>query len=109
MSKPDDPTLVGALIERRFLGVVEVDSATLLIGDPAYVLGRSEENRAGLDFQAVIDTPLELNAAAPFANGLALLIGLDDGPYGVFGEYDEGELMRVYIDLDGIALPEDAG
>lgn len=102
--------MTGPEVQRRFLGVVEVDSGTLLIGDPAYVLPRLEDARAGVDFQTVIDTQLELNGAVPFADGMALLIGLDDGPYSVFGEYDDDdELMRVYIDLDGIPLPEGAG
>jgi hypothetical protein len=37
------------MTERRFLGVVEVDSGTLLLGDPAYLLARADRHVPGLD------------------------------------------------------------
>lgn len=102
------PTLMETSLERRFLGVVEVDSGTLLISDPAYVLPRGEEDRPGIDFQAVIDTQLKPNAAYPFADKLALLIGLDsDGPYGVWGDFDDELLVSVHIDMNPIGSSED--
>lgn len=39
--------------ERRFLGIVEVDSGTLLVGDPAYCLPSIEHGKAGIDYSAI--------------------------------------------------------
>jgi hypothetical protein len=93
-------------LDRRFLGVVEVDSGTLLIGDPGYVLPSARDGKAGIDYQEVIDAPTT-GLAVPFAKGLALLANVaDDGPYFVYGEYDDGELIRICIHLDPIELDE---
>ena len=45
----DEPAL-----ERRFLGVVEVDSGTLLLGDPLYCLPRAKDGRPGIDYESII-------------------------------------------------------
>ena len=42
-------------VERRFLGMVEVDSGTLLVGDPLYCLPDGARDGAGIDYAAVID------------------------------------------------------
>ena len=36
---------------RRFLGVVEVDSGTLLVGDPIYCLPRAKDGKSGIDYE----------------------------------------------------------
>jgi hypothetical protein len=46
-------------IERRFLGVGEVGGGTLVVGDSGYVLARADQDRPGIDYQAVIDAPDE--------------------------------------------------
>ncbi len=87
------------------LGVVQVDSGTLLVGDPLYALPSAEGSRAGMDYQAVIDADLG-GFAAPFADQPVLLIGRfgGDGAYGVFGEFSEGELVRLVVDFDPLAV-----
>ena len=44
-------------LERKFLGVVEVDSGTLLVGDPTYCLPHAQTGRAGIDYEVVIKAP----------------------------------------------------
>jgi len=86
--------------ERRFLGVVEVDSGTLLIGDPAYCLPRAADKKPGIDYQAVIDAPLVL--AQHLAKLPVLLLSQfgGDGTFPVFAEFDEyGEVARVTIEF----------
>ena len=89
------------MTERRLLGWVEVDSGTLLIGDPVYVLPRASEDKAGVDYQAVIDAPADLYAQ-PLAERPVLLLQRfgGDGSFPVVGEFAEGELIAVHIDLD---------
>ena len=97
---PKDPAAQGPA--RKFLGVAEVDSGTLVIGDPAYLLPSKERGKPGIDYQAVIDAP-STPEAVPFAERLALLVNVrDDGPYFVYGEFDEGDLVRVTIEFDWI-------
>jgi hypothetical protein len=87
---------------RRFLGVVEVDSGTLIVGDPGYLLPRASQGKAGIDYQAVIDATDE--AAAQFAGRPVLLLGRfgGDGVFPVYGEFDEyGELVRVTVEFVG--------
>ena len=90
--------------ERRFLGVVEADSGTLLLGDPAYCLPHAERGKAGIDYRAVIDAPLEL--AQYLARQPVLLLGQfgGDGTFPVFAEYEDGELVRIAVEF---VEPED--
>lgn len=39
---------------RRFLGMVEVDSGTLLVGDPIYCLPYAKEAKPGIDYESII-------------------------------------------------------
>jgi hypothetical protein len=90
-----EPTL-----ERRFLGVVEVDSGTLLVGDPGYCLPRAKDGKPGIDYESIIgagDEPASYLAGKP-----VILLGAfgGDGTFPVFGEIDEyGELFRVTIEF----------
>lgn len=91
--------------ERRFLGVVEVDSGTLLVGDPAYCLPYASDGKPGIDYAAVIAAPNE--PAGYLGEKPVLLLGRfgGDGTFPVFGEFDEyGELIRVTVEFVG---PED--
>jgi hypothetical protein len=89
--------------EHRFLGTVEVDSGTLLIGDPGYCLPRAEDGTPGIDYAAVIAA--RPNEVAQYLRGqLVLLISHfgGDGTYPVFGDVDEdGELVSVTIEFVG--------
>lgn len=69
--------------ERKFLGIIEVDSGTLVVGDPTYLLPSKEQRKPGVDYQAVIDA--DRADAVPFARRLTLLINVARrdgiGPY----------------------------
>lgn len=85
--------------ERRFLGLVEVDSGTLLLGDPLYCLPSVDQGRPGIDYSAIFnagDVP-----AAPLAGMPVLLLGRfgGDGTFPVFGEFEDGELVRVTVEF----------
>jgi hypothetical protein len=95
------------MTERRFLGVVEVDSGTILIGDPAYVLPDAAQSKPGIDYREVVDLRIGDTSAVPLADGLAqLAIVRDDGPYFLYGEYDDGMLIRVTIEFEMVEPDE---
>jgi hypothetical protein len=87
------------VIERKFVGSVSVDSGTMVLGDPAYLLPSKEREKPGVDYQAVIDAgPDEFQT---FANGTSLLLQLSmgDGTYPVWGEFEDGEFMSITVYL----------
>ncbi len=91
---------------RRFMGLVEVDSGTLLVGDPLHCLPDRERGRAGIDYAAVIQAPDV--AAGPLEGRPVLLLGRfgGDGTFPVFAEVDEnGEVLAVTIEF---VEPDDA-
>jgi hypothetical protein len=91
---------------RKFLGVIEIDSGTLVVGDPAYLLPRAEDGKPGVDYQVVIDSGL--SAFQPFDKVSMLFTTPDgDGPLAVYGEFEDGELWKVSIILDAIEFGED--
>jgi hypothetical protein len=89
----------GQPIEHRFLGVVEVDSGTLLVGEPAYCLPSAEHGKAGIDYASVPQAPDE--PPSSLAGGMVLLLSQfgGDGTFPVFGEFEAGELVRVTIEF----------
>ena len=90
----------GEALERRFLGMVEVDSGTLLLGDPLYCLPRAKDGTPGIDYESIIGAPDE---PASFLGGRpVLLIGRfgGDGTFPVFAELDEdGIVIRVTVEF----------
>lgn len=97
-----EPTL-----ERQFLGLVEVDSGTIVISDPAYCLPHRDRGKPGVDYQAVIDADTSVTSSY-LGNGLVLLISNfgGDGTFPVFGEFEDGELIRVTVEF---VEPDDDG
>mgnify|MGYP003333107657 FL=1 len=85
----------------RFIGAVEVDSGTLVIGDPCYLLPDARNERPGVDAQALYRTGSP-DAAVPIVRDLALLLQRfgGDGRFPVYGRYDGPELVSVRIDFD---------
>jgi hypothetical protein len=85
-------------IDRRLLGLVDVDSGTLLIGDPGYVLPHAEGSKPGVDYEAVIGA----HGAVTRLADLPVLLLQDfggDGTFPVFGEFEDGELVRVTVEF----------
>ena len=86
------------LDQDKLIGFVEVDSGTLLIGDPAYVLPDVAREKAGIDYEAVLNTsePIGQLDGQPV---LLLQAFGGDGIFPVFGHFEDGELIRVTVDL----------
>jgi hypothetical protein len=83
--------------ERRFLGVVEVDSGMLIVGDPTYLLSRRRMGTEGLDYEAILDlNPREMVTTLPGRPVLLISLG-GDGPIGVFGDLEDGEVTSITI------------
>ena len=92
-------------LERRYFGNVEVDSGTLLVADPCYVLPQAADSKPGVDYQAVLDSDLIPHANRIGGKPVILLSNFGgDGSFPVFGEFDEGELVGIWINL---APPDD--
>lgn len=88
-------------IERRFLGIAEVDSGTLLIGDPAYVLPRASDGKPGVDYEEVVRADGSIHAQPLAGRPVVLLQNFGgDGAFPVFGDFDDGALIGVRINLD---------
>lgn len=89
-----------AALERRFLGMVEVDSGTLLLGDPLHCLPRARDDKPGIDYAAVLGAPDE--PASYLGGKPVLLLGRfgGDGTFPVFAELDEdGFVVRVTVEF----------
>ena len=86
------------LSSEKLIGVVEVDSGTLVIGDPVYLLPHAARGKGGVDYEAVIGAcdPIGRLGGQPV---LLLQQFGGDGTFPVFGQYEDGELIRVTIDL----------
>ena len=96
------------MTERRFLGLIEVDSGTLVVGDPAYLLPDAERSKPGIDYRAVLEADQEAHASR-IGGQPVLLVGNfgGDGTYAVAGEFEDGDLVRLVVDLDPIELEDD--
>ena len=78
------------------------------MGDPTYVLPDATRGKKGIDYRAVTDAD-NTATAVPLGDHTVLLIGHfgGDGAYAVYGEYEDGEFMRLCVDLDPIELPDE--
>jgi hypothetical protein len=94
--------------QRQFLGVVSVDSGILLVGDPAHVLPSSRDGQPGLDYQDVIKGDSRAQSIR-LGGDVALLVQNfgGDGQFAVYGEFENGEFMRLVVDLEPLELGED--
>lgn len=89
------------MLERKYLGVVDVDSGTLLVGDPAYLLARKAAGVEGPDFQEVVDADRAPDGVQLGERLVLLIQGFGgDGTYAVFGEYEDGAFVRLIVEFD---------
>ncbi len=87
-------------IERRIIGVIEVDSGTVVVGDPAYTLPSVEDGKAGIDYSAVL-ADVESHGRQLAEQPVVLLANFGgDGAYPVIGEFEDGEFMRAIIEFE---------
>lgn len=92
-------------VERRMIGIVEVDSGTVIISDPAYALPRSQDSRPGMDYSVVLRDLTGAHATQLDGQGVVLLSNFGgDGPYPVFGEFEDGEFMRAIIEFEPLEI-----
>jgi hypothetical protein len=85
-------------LEERLIGFIEVDTGTIVIGDPVYLLPDAERGRPGLGVSALL---AEADQVVQVSDQRALLVQAfgGDGRFPVFGTYEDGELLRVTVDL----------
>ena len=93
-------------VERRVLGVIEVDSGTVIVGDPTYALPRKADGVAGIDYRR---SPLLTGAPAyQLDNKPVVLLNFGgDGAFPVIGEFEDGEFMRAIIEFEPIDVGDD--
>ena len=87
-------------MNKQKLGTVSVDSGTLMIVDPCYVLRRDVKFDGKKEYQKVIDAEEESVCAWSHLGELALGFGGfgGDGVFPVYGYYDDkGILVKVEI------------
>jgi hypothetical protein len=93
----------GTVSERTssFLGLVEVQGGSLVIGDPGYLLPHAASRSPGIDYAEVVGAG-DTWAAQPLANKPVLLLQRfgGDGTFPVYGEFQDERLRAVLIDLD---------
>jgi hypothetical protein len=90
------------MTDRRLLGFVEVDSGTLIIGDPVYVLGHQTASRPGVDYEAVIEVIAAVQGPVARLAGQPVLLLQEfggDGSYPVYGEFEDDMLVRVIVEF----------
>lgn len=94
-------------VERRVIGIIEVDSGTVVIGDPAYMLPAADDGKPGIDYSALpelTDAPAYQLADQP----VVLLSNFGgDGAYRVIGEFEDGEFMRATIEFEPLELEDE--
>lgn len=88
---------------RKLLGYADVDSGQLCVVDPCYVLddekytaliNQWDYSPGATDQHSV---PLKYN----YATGVNFNTAWGDGSYPVYGEIEEGRVVRVIIEMDG--------
>lgn len=95
---------------RRRLGVIEVDSGTLLVADPSYVLPHRKSGKPGIDYAEVVAVPMSEDAASLCGRPVLLLQNFGgDGSFPVFGDFDDGELLRIVVEFMDPATDEAHG
>ena len=89
-------------VERRVIGVIEVDSGTVVVGDPAYALPDAAANKPGIDYADVL-TDVASHGRQLGNQPVVLLSNFGgDGAYPVIAEFEDGEFMRAIIEFEPI-------
>lgn len=90
------------MTERRLLGLIAVDSGTIIVGDAVYILPDRSAGKAGADYQEVVDAPM--GPAVRLGDRPVLLIQNfgGDGAYAVYGEFDEEGFARLIVDFNPV-------
>lgn len=85
----------------RLLGYADVDSGQLCVVDPCYVLEDGPYNELidqwDYNDKGQVSVPLKKG----YATGVNFNTAWGDGSYPVFGEIEDGRVVRVIIEMDG--------
>lgn len=93
-------------VERRVIGIIEVDSGTVVVGDPAYALPSVQDAKPGIDYSPVI-ADVESHGRQLADQPVVLLSNFGgDGAYPVIGEFEDDEFMRAIIEFNAIDLDD---
>lgn len=91
------------MTKRVLLGYADVDSGQLCVVDPCYVL--DEEHYTTLIDQWEYESSAKEQHSVPlksnYATGVNFHTAWGDGSYAVYGEIEDGRVMRVIIEMDG--------
>ena len=94
-------------VERRVVGIIEVDSGTVVVGDPAYTLPSAADGKSGIDYEAVL-TDDDSHGRQLADQPVVLLANFGgDGAYPVIGEFEDGEFMRAIIEFEPLDFDDD--
>lgn len=91
------------MTERKLLGYADVDSGQLCVVDPCYVLD-DERYRALIeqwDDKAEGGRQHSVPLKYHYATGVNFNTAWGDGSYAVYGEIEDGRVVRVIIEMDG--------
>ena len=87
-------------ISTRLLGWVNVDSGTLIVGDPVYILPEKASGTKGIDYARVLEATSVNGPSPAYLGGRAVvfIVGFGgDGRYPVYGEYQGKYLLTRVI------------
>jgi hypothetical protein len=91
------------------IGIIEVDSGTVVVGDPLYTLPSQERGKPGIDYSAVL-TDVESHGRQLAGQPVVLLANFGgDGAYPVYGEFEDSEFMRATIEFEPLELHDEDG
>lgn len=90
---------------KRLLGYADVDSGQLCVVDPCYVLEDDKYTELIDQWNDMRIPGAERQLSVPVKKGYATGVNFNtawgDGSYPVFGEIEDGRVVRVIIEMDG--------
>lgn len=92
------------------IGIVGVDSGTVLVSDPAYVLPRATDGILGCDYEDILEHntenrvyDLDIQSTEPWGSGCGLVANAGgDGVYRVYARLtSSGSIAQILVDFEG--------
>ena len=91
------------MTNRILLGYADVDSGHLCVVDPCYVLEDDKYNELidQWDYTPGAKPQYSVPLKHNYATGVNFNTAWGDGSYAVYGEIEDGRVVRVIIEMDG--------